>query len=138
VQINLDEKITEHFKWREFLYCSQWGVCVFPISVLQKQNIIDTCEVLENIRSILNSPLKVTSGLRPNVYNKLIGGAVESYHTQGLAVDFIPTKVSVHKARIALNEFLPDLKCRMENNGKGGWIHIDTGKVGPSGRFFRP
>lgn len=135
--IDLDYNITKHFKWREFLFCPQWDCHVFPENEIQKQNIIKVCMVLENIRSILNSPLKVTSGLRPSVYNELIGGAPNSYHTKGMACDFVPTKVSVHKARIALIEFLPDLGCRMEKHS-GGWIHIDTAKPGAGGRYFKP
>jgi hypothetical protein len=138
MDINLNEKITDNFKWREMLYCPQWNVHAFPLSQMHKENIIDVCETLENIRDILNSPLKITSGYRPRRYNQLIGGAVESYHMQGLAADFIPTKASVHKAKIALIEFLPDLQCRMEDNGKGGWIHIDLAAPGPGGRFFKP
>jgi len=135
--INLDDKITPNFKWREFLFCPQWNTHVFPLSEMHKENILDVCETLENIRDILKSPLKITSGLRPRRYNKLIGGAPESYHMQGLAADFVPTKVSVHKARIALIEFLPDLQCRMEKHN-GGWIHIDLAAPGPGGRYFKP
>lgn len=138
MSIDLDDKITPNFKWREFLFCPQWNVHVFPLSKMHMENILDVCETLENVRDILKSPLKITSGYRPRKYNQLINGSVESYHMQGLAADFVPTKVSVHKAKIALIDFLPDLQCRMENNGRGGWIHIDLASPGPSGRFFRP
>ena len=136
--IDLDDFITPHFKWREFLYCPKWEVCVFPTEYEHVKNITAICETLEVVRDILKSPLKINSGYRPNEYNILIGGSLNSYHTKGMAVDILPIKVSVHKAKIALNGFLEDLDCRMENNGRGGWIHLDHGKVGKSGRFFKP
>lgn len=138
MNIDLDAKITEHFIWREALLLSRWHIYAFPDSITHKQNIYDTCLVLEEIRSILQSPLKVTSFYRPRKYNHEIGGALESLHMQGLACDFIPTKVPVQKAKLALVDFLEELDCRMEDNGKGGWIHIDLGKPGYSGRFFKP
>lgn len=138
MKVSLDDKITPHFTWREFLFCPQWNVHVFPLGELHKQNILETCETLESIREILNSPLKIVSGYRPRRYNQIIGGAVESLHIQGLAADFIPTKAKVQTSKIALKSFLEELQCRMEDNGKGGWIHIDLGNVGPSGRFFKP
>lgn len=138
MQIDLDAHVTENFKWREVLYCPQWSAHVFPVSDLHRQNIISTCEILEQIRDILNSPLKITSLYRPKAYNKQICGAVNSLHLEGKAADFIPTAVPIQNAKIALKSFLEQLNCRMEDNGKGGWIHIDTGEPGFTGRFFKP
>lgn len=138
MQIDLNARITENFKWREALYLPRWNIHAFPLSQMHRENIIDTCEVLEQIRDILNSPLKVTSFYRPRKYNQEIGGALESLHIQGLACDFIPTKVPIQNAKLAIKEFLEQLDCRMEDNGLGGWIHIDLGQPGFSGRLFKP
>lgn len=136
--IDIEDNITPHFTWKEALFCPQWGVYVFPTDEEHMTNIIAVAQKLEMIREILKSPLRITSWYRPDVYNKLIGGAEKSAHRVGQAVDFQPTKVSVMKSKIALKDFLEDLDLRMEDNGRGNWIHIDTRPPGRSGRFFKP
>ena len=126
-----------HFTWREALNLDSVGICVLPEKSIE-ENLVTTAKVMEHIRKILKCPLRVTSWYRPNFYNQLIGGAPKSYHTQGLAVDFQPVGMSVYKAKIILKEYLEPLGIRMENNGRGNWIHIDLGNVRKSGRFFKP
>ena len=42
---------------------------------------------LEALRSMLGQPLSVTSGARCEAHNRKIGGATNSWHMKGLAVD---------------------------------------------------
>jgi uncharacterized protein YcbK (DUF882 family) len=44
-------------------------------------------ETLQGIRDYLNIPMKVTSGYRCRNHNELVGGAPNSKHLSGIAVD---------------------------------------------------
>lgn len=137
MQIDLEAKITPHFKYKEFLYLPKWRIYHVPLQE-HVENLAELCLVLEQIRAIFKTPLKITSGIRPRVYNTEIGGSFNSLHMQGLAADFVPTKVNLHTMKRNLVDFLDELDCRMEDNGNGRWIHIDLGTPGKTGRFFKP
>ena len=85
----------------------------------------------------LNCPLRITSWYRPGAYNIEIGGARNSYHTKGLAVDFQPLGMDCDDARKELEPILEKLEIRMEKKPGSNWVHIDLGKVGYS-RYFIP
>ena len=85
---------------------------------------------LEEIREVLEVPLKVTSGFRSNSLNKLVGGSPTSGHAKGLCADIIPNGIDVVQAQkiiIANKDKCPSLKkCILEMvNGKE-WLHIET------------
>ncbi len=136
----LDDKIPgcEHFKWSEVLYCPQWKVHVYPDreTVL---NLILVTSKLDWIRKHFGCPIRVTSGLRPPVYNKLIGGAKKSCHLTGRALDFQVDGYSSDRVRQILKPLLERLDIRMERMLRSNWIHIDT-KVPAknSDRYFYP
>lgn len=48
---------------------------------------IDLVERLQSVRDIIGKPLHITSGVRCNKHNAEVGGAWESEHTTGEAVD---------------------------------------------------
>ncbi|MGF6591176.1 D-Ala-D-Ala carboxypeptidase family metallohydrolase [Pseudomonas sp. 2835] len=50
-------------------------------------NLERLCAVLEEVRSLVGRPVRVSSGYRSLALNKAIGGSVRSAHTLGLAVD---------------------------------------------------
>lgn len=130
MRINLEENITDNFKWYEALYLVQWDIYTFPNSRDIRDNIIKTCLKLEELRSLFNVPFFVSSFYRPKHYNRMIGGAKNSWHMQGLACDFIPVGVDVNfaKQKILAENMLEKLDIRMESN-TDGWIHIDLGRV---------
>lgn len=47
----------------------------------------DMVAILDDIRSALRLPIKVTSGFRTAVHNATVGGVAGSEHVRGLAVD---------------------------------------------------
>ena len=138
-RVKLDERIpgSHNFLWKEILYCPQWGVHVFP-SALQYGNLVDVIQKLEAIRKIFDSPIKVTSGLRPPIYNGLIGGALGSAHQEGLAMDFIVQGRECDFVREKLQYVLTDLKIRMEDLPGSNWVHIDIREPNSGQRFFQP
>lgn len=44
-------------------------------------------ERLEEMRELIDRPIKITSGYRCRTHNKRVGGAVHSQHVQGTAAD---------------------------------------------------
>jgi len=140
VDVMLDSLIPgcKNFYWREALHLPSWGLHCFPVTIEHKHNIELMAQKLELVREALSCPLKITSWYRPNHYNKVVGGAYRSYHRLGLAVDFQPQGVKIANAKTLVRSALADFGLRMEDNGKGRWIHLDMGKPGKSGRFFTP
>lgn len=49
----------------------------------------DTAEHMEKVRALLGQPIHVNSGYRSPALNKAVGGASNSAHMTGHAVDFI-------------------------------------------------
>ena len=136
---NLNNKISENFRWREALYCNQWGVHVFPTKE-QRSNIIYIASRLELIREVFKLPIHITSWLRPSAYNTLIGGSRASAHIFGKAVDFIVVGKPSHEIRSYLfdNGYLEKFNIRMERLPyESNWIHIDSNPVGKE-RYFLP
>ena len=76
-----------YFKWSEALYLPRLGAYVKP-SITEAANIINVVAKLDPIRKHFGQPITITSWLRPDLYNKLIGGAALSHHRTGSAVDF--------------------------------------------------
>jgi len=125
-------KITEHFTFNELVRTTHIE--------LQQQNAADAlgymkqlkyiASTLEEIRAILNVPVKVTSGFRNNTLNKLVGGSPTSGHTKGLCADIQPIDMSIEDA-FELIQFNKDKcpslkKCIKEKVGGSEWLHIET------------
>jgi len=118
--INSNLIATKNFRWKELLI-NQTEVP--PLAVIV--NLFKTVSLLQKYREMLfeNSPIIITSGWRSKEYNKKIGGAPNSYHIQGMALDFVCTKFSPQEVQKKLNlvhqgglEFAPT------------WTHIDIRK----------
>ena len=63
------------------------GIQNFPLSFEHFENLKQTTERLQIIRDKCGFPIIVTSAYRNDAVNKAVGGAKNSYHTKGLAVD---------------------------------------------------
>lgn len=104
------------------------------------QNMIDarafekqlkyTAGTLEEIRAILNVPMKITSGFRNGVLNKAVGGSPTSGHTKGLCADIVPIGMTVtygFEIILARKDECPSLKkCIIEKVRGSEWLHIET------------
>lgn len=90
-----------------------------------------TAILMEQVRTLLNTPITITSGYRCSALNKMIGSKPQSLHVQGLACDFKasvygdPLKVcqaiessNIKFGKLILEFYTPD---------GGGWTHIQVG-----------
>lgn len=81
--------------------------------------------ILQDIRDYFQKPVIVTSGYRTPEHNKEVGGVDNSYHTQGMAIDFWVAGISVEKL-IEVADY-----CGAEGIGEyigKNFIHIDIGE----------
>jgi hypothetical protein len=75
---------TPHFYWYEATHNGER----IPQTSIHTQNIIKIARLAEQAREKLGQPLKITSWYRPEPWNSRVGGAKNSTHLQGLAIDF--------------------------------------------------
>lgn len=123
-------KVTMHFTVRDCLWLNQWSRLANESDGLtdeHKTNLVTLCNKLEEIRSVLGSPMFVHSMFRPPRYSLLVGGSATDVHTMGIACDFNPVDFTCDDAKNILLPKLDELNIRLENNGVGAdWVHIDT------------
>lgn len=79
----------------------------------------------ERVRSVLNVPMNITSGVRFPKLNKKVGGAETSDHVKLLAVDFVPSKIKLRTAFDKIRNSKLDYKQLILE--KNTWIHISLG-----------
>lgn len=142
---NPKSKISKYFTVGEATYLPQLKMYYSPTDV-EKQNIIKLAETLDKVREIVNKPFIVNIWIRPVVtkldgtvvdYNALIGGAKNSAHKAGNAVDLRVREMEAEDVRKLLAPSLESLGLRMEADVS--WCHFDNRPV-PSGgnRIFKP
>jgi hypothetical protein len=118
--------LSPHFSLDELTHSDtaiRRGVCQTPSPVVLKQ-LADTADRMEVVRSILgNKPIRITSGYRSPILNKLVGGTIKSDHLTGHAVDFVcpdfgdPVKIVKVLSECPMVMF-DQLIC------EGTWVHI--------------
>lgn len=94
-------------------------------SVPQAVEIEKLAMKLDVIREHFNRPITITSWLRPDAYNKLIGGALFSHHRTGAAVDFEVNGLSADYVRDELKK-RPDLIQGLSFETGITWVHIQN------------
>lgn len=84
---------------------------------------------LETVRGILGSPIYISSGYRCRLLNNQVGGSSHSWHTLGLAADFIcPGFGSPYQ----IIQTLVDHNIQYEEliHEFGRWVHIAIPPIG--------
>jgi zinc D-Ala-D-Ala carboxypeptidase len=82
--------LTDHFSLDEFIVTQQRGIDnTVGIGTSVRERLLQTAKMLEKIRYLLGCPIIITSGYRSPELNKAVGGAPNSAHMYGAAVDFI-------------------------------------------------
>lgn len=78
-----DIQLTRNFKLSEFIDLKH------PPSNEILGNITKLAKRLQQLRDKLGKAIKITSGYRDPEHNKNVGGAPQSYHMKGMAVDCV-------------------------------------------------
>lgn len=142
-----DCKITPHFTVGDAIWLPSWGRLANDKDGLTdeiKSNLVKLCEKMELVRKFLgDKPIFVHCMFRSPEYNKLIGGAKQSAHLEGLAIDFHcgndSDNAGCDTTRTALMPKLLEWDLRMEDNSrlsKRNWVHIDMRPPNPN-RYFK-
>lgn len=91
--------------------------------------------VLDPVRSVYGSPIKVTSGYRCTRLNEAVGGVKNSQHLSGLAADLIPVDGDLERLKqTIITTGVPFDQLIEEQSGKTKWIHVS---IAPSGKGAR-
>lgn len=126
-------QLSKHFTLAEFIAsdtAQRRGIDNNP-----PQNVVDelkrTAALMEQVRTVLNVPVTVTSGYRCSALNKLIGSKPPSLHVQGLACDFkapaYGDTLAVCKAIERSGIVFGKLILELYTPDGGGWTHIQVG-----------
>lgn len=128
-------KLSEHFTLEEFIRsdtAARLGIDNTPSLAVEKE-LSRLSELMEQVRSLLGYPIRISSGYRSPAVNKAVGSKPNSKHIQGLACDFIcpdyGTPVDIVKA-IQASQIEFD-QCILEfynPQTHDGWVHIALGR----------
>jgi zinc D-Ala-D-Ala carboxypeptidase len=89
-------------------------------------NLVLLCEVLEKVRTLLNSlPILISSGYRSPEVNAACGGSDSSAHMQGLAADFTcPGYGTPYEICMKLSPYIVELQIDQLIHEYEGWVHL--------------
>ena len=88
----------------------------------QINNLKCLCNLLEQLRSLLNKPIEVTSGFRSTKVNTAVKGAGNSYHLYGCAADIKVKGMTPYEVCVAIRDSGFDFdQCILEFDN---WTHI--------------
>lgn len=125
--------LSPHFTTAEMIV-SDWaernGVSNIPPADLV-DNLRIVAEKLEEVRTLLGSPVVVSSCYRSPKVNKAVGGKPTSKHIQGLAADIkSPYGTPEEVCKAIAGSGIMFGKCILEFYNPttgGGWVHLQTG-----------
>lgn len=138
LQNYLKDHDIESFTATEITLLRSWGKNHVPSKDLWP-NIIPTLAVAEIIRAawaeLVDDPrIRVNSGIRPDDYNRYVGGGESSEHKEFKALDLSPMNGMISKFKMVVVAVVTSLRlCGEWNIGLGiynTFIHIDTNAVG--------
>lgn len=120
--MTLDNGPSEHLSWKE-LACKDGTP--YPKEYILAGRASALAIVFEDIRALYNKPIQITSAYRTREYNKKIGGARNSQHVEGRALDLKSPK------GVPFKTFYNDIRNYAEAFGITGigryktFVHID-------------
>lgn len=126
--------VSKWFSVAECTYLPSWKCYHIPNNE-EQSNIFQMAIKLDQVRELLNKPIKIHCFIRPNIanipgsiynkknYNSFIGGAKNSAHIFGKGVDFDAGE-DCDKTRERILPHLEKLKLRMEKLENSNWVHL--------------
>lgn len=129
-------QITKNFTLDELVYSSTakaGGIKNVP----GEQEIVNltalTIKVLQPLRDWWGNPIKIGSGYRSDILNKVVGGVSNSQHKKGQAVDLC-IDGDLNKGKSWFNYIKNHLdfdQLILEHNAKGSyWVHVSYVSAG--------
>lgn len=136
-------QLSKYFTLHEATYLPKLGINYVP-TIIEMTNIKATAEKMDEVRELLDAPIKVHIWIRPikiqyngpdkiirnkkgeevkiNTgdvvdYNELVGGSKYSAHITGQAVDFSCSKYTIDQILDILQPKCESLSIALENNG---------------------
>ena len=131
----MELKGTKHFTVNEILRSQtalQLGIDNTPKDDKTIENLNYTLERLEEIREAYGEPIIITSGYRCPELNAAVGGASNSQHRKGEAVDIV---WDIDLIYFIMEHFKFDQMIR-EKKGNTKWIHLSSRKENQRGQTF--
>ena len=121
---NIDRHVSRNFTEKEFFTkdpeYTQDGHYLDPRLI----------QAVQHIRDVFATPIRINSTFRTHDYNKRIGGAPNSYHTRGMAVDWMFTQNNMNNLDILKTS--PHILSAIREMGIKGiifyptFVHFDT------------
>jgi len=123
-----DRQLTPNFWLREFLDTPTMPevgrrLCWEKLTTEIERNILRIATIAQVVRDHFKKPLKISSGFRPEVWEKLNGRSGNSQHTKGWAIDFSVPGVDL----LAVFNWtsMTFSKGGRAISRKGGFVHYD-------------
>ena len=126
MRMSLANGPSEHLSWKE-LACKDGTP--YPEKFKLDGRVSTLALVFENIRSIWGKSILIHSAYRSPEHNRKIGGARNSQHVEGRALDLAPPK------GVTISEFYDAIKLRANEFGIHGigryptFVHVDIRPV---------
>jgi hypothetical protein len=125
VAVGATMNLTEHFTLEELVF--SYTAVRLNIYNTPSSKVVDHLGVLsrglEEVRKILNAPMRIDSGYRSPKLNEVVGGVPNSAHISGYAADFIcpqfGTPLEIVKRVVAESGFDFDQIIQ-----EGTWVHL--------------
>lgn len=115
-----------NFKISEFIYSEtalKKNICNIPQEYIIYENLMRlVVDVLQPLRNYYKKPIRIHSGYRCKLLNDEIGGAKNSQHLNGMAVDFTVDKEPITSVIKKIKEM--GLPYDQLINEYGNWVHL--------------
>lgn len=111
-----------HLTWEE-LACKDGTP--YPTKFIVEGRAAQLSMMFEDIRSLYDKPITILSAYRTPAWNKHVGGARNSQHVEGRALDLRPPK------GVKLQKFYNDIRANVKEFGIHGiglyptFVHVD-------------
>ena len=141
--------VSQYFSVGECTLLPSWQVYHQP-SDDEKANITKLANIMDVVREFLGQPIHVNCWIRPTKancpgtayhgrnYNASVGGAPNSSHITGQAVDFrVSSQTADDVRQVMLNE-LSKFELYMEDLPGSSWTHLSNRPTASGNHFFKP
>lgn len=119
-----------NFTWAEMTK----GGTRIPVNATVTQRIVKLCKYMDEVRTFLGSkPMRINSGYRDPISNRQVGGARDSRHMYGDAVDFYVEGIEVVDVFYKLKGYHPKGGLAVGR----GFVHVDL-RPGSPARWTYP